>query len=131
MLLFIRAGSIIARKDIPRRSSTAMRFDPFTLVVAVDPAGKKAQGSLYIDDGETFEYQREGAEHFARIHFTATLDPEDSLLTLSVQSSGGGQFSLPSGGMKVAKVIIAHPGGVKQVKADISLETSNSFEIKL
>ena len=39
-----------------RRSSALMRHDPYTLVVALDKSGR-ATGTLYIDDGISFEYQ--------------------------------------------------------------------------
>ena len=124
ILLFIRAGSIFARKDIPRRSSAAMRFDPFSLIVTLDPETGKAQGSLYVDDEESFDYREKG--EFARVTFTAALN-ENDILTLQVQMSG----SFTRSGMKISKVIIAHASGVKEIKSDISLNSSNAYEIKL
>ena len=35
-----------------------MRFDPFTLVIALDAAGEHAMGELYLDDGHSFDYQK-------------------------------------------------------------------------
>lgn len=32
-----------------------MRFDPFTLVVAINETGQ-AEGTLYLDDGESYDY---------------------------------------------------------------------------
>ncbi|KAL1918966.1 uncharacterized protein VTP21DRAFT_2347 [Calcarisporiella thermophila] len=55
--VFYRGGHIVPRRERHRRSSTAMRLDPFTLVVALDAHGK-ASGSLYLDDGETFDFER-------------------------------------------------------------------------
>ena len=53
---FIKGGHIISRKDRYRRSSSLMKNDPYTLVIA--PSSKStAKGRLYIDDGETFEYK--------------------------------------------------------------------------
>jgi alpha 1,3-glucosidase len=54
--VYIKSGSITPRKDRYRRSSKLMRFDPYTLVIALDSNGE-AHGNLYIDDGETFDYQ--------------------------------------------------------------------------
>ena len=54
--LLMQGGHVIPRRDRPRRSSGLMRWDPFTLVVTLDKA-QRAEGSLYLDDGETFEYQ--------------------------------------------------------------------------
>jgi alpha 1,3-glucosidase len=54
--LLIRAGHIIPRKDRPRRSSALMRHDPYTLLIALGADGT-ATGELYIDDGESYDYQ--------------------------------------------------------------------------
>ena len=54
--LLIKAGHIIPRKDRPRRSSGLMRWDPYTLVVTLGSNGE-AEGSLYVDDGESYEYE--------------------------------------------------------------------------
>lgn len=54
--LLMQGGHIIPRKDRPRRSSALMRWDPYTLVVVLDKAGN-AEGELYVDDGETYDYQ--------------------------------------------------------------------------
>ena len=57
--LLMQAGHIIPRKDRPRRSSSLMRYDPYTLLISLTPEGT-ANGDLYIDDGESYDYQ-EGA----------------------------------------------------------------------
>ncbi|KAI1932854.1 glucosidase II [Ophidiomyces ophidiicola] len=54
--LLMQGGHVIPRKDRPRRSSGLMKFDPYTLVVVLDK-NTKAEGELYVDDGETFDYQ--------------------------------------------------------------------------
>ncbi|KAF2826977.1 hypothetical protein CC86DRAFT_350180 [Ophiobolus disseminans] len=54
--LLMQGGHIIPRRDRPRRSSGFMKYDPFTLVVVLDKDGN-ASGTLYLDDGETFDYQ--------------------------------------------------------------------------
>lgn len=55
--LLIRGGSILTTRERPRRSSSLMRHDPFTLRVALDVDGS-AKGELYLDDGQGFGYQR-------------------------------------------------------------------------
>ena len=57
--LLMKAGHIIPRKDRPRRSSGLMRYDPYTLLITLSPNGT-AEGDLYVDDGESYDYQ-EGA----------------------------------------------------------------------
>ncbi|PBP27806.1 glucosidase II alpha subunit [Diplocarpon rosae] len=55
--LLMQGGHIIPRKDRPRRSSGLMKWDPYTLVIVLNKAGK-ANGTLYVDDGETFDFQQ-------------------------------------------------------------------------
>jgi len=54
--VFQRSGSIVPRKMRIRRSTVAMKNDPYTLIVIADNNGK-ASGSLYIDDEASFEYR--------------------------------------------------------------------------
>jgi alpha 1,3-glucosidase len=55
--LLMRGGHIIPRRDTPRRSSTLMRFDDYTLVVSVSKKGT-AEGELYADDGDSFDHEQ-------------------------------------------------------------------------
>ncbi|KAI7856514.1 glycosyl hydrolases family 31-domain-containing protein [Circinella umbellata] len=52
---YYRGGNIIPRRERVRRSSHSMKLDPFTLVIALDTQGN-AEGTLYVDDGETYDY---------------------------------------------------------------------------
>ncbi|XP_017888200.1 neutral alpha-glucosidase AB isoform X2 [Ceratina calcarata] len=54
--VFQRGGSIVPRKMRIRRSTVAMKNDPYTLIVIADSAGR-ANGTLYIDDEASFEYR--------------------------------------------------------------------------
>ncbi|KAG0258249.1 hypothetical protein BG011_003404 [Mortierella polycephala] len=54
--VYQRAGTIVPKRERPRRSSKAMENDPFTLVIALDSNGE-ATGRIYLDDGESFDYQ--------------------------------------------------------------------------
>ncbi|RVX71374.1 hypothetical protein B0A52_04948 [Exophiala mesophila] len=60
--ILMQGGHIIPRKDRPRKSSGLMKWDPYTLVIVLDKKGE-ATGTLYADDGETFDYQ-----HGAYVH---------------------------------------------------------------
>ncbi|KAF5287933.1 hypothetical protein FQA39_LY15603 [Lamprigera yunnana] len=64
--VYYRGGSIIARKDRPRRASTLTHDDPFTLYIAVDNKNS-AEGTLYIDDNESYEYRKKS---YLYIRFT-------------------------------------------------------------
>ncbi len=76
--LLMQGGHIFPRRDRPRRSSGLMRFDPFTLVVVLGNSGD-AEGTLYLDDGESFDYQSGSYIHrrFKYQAATATLTSED------------------------------------------------------
>eukprot|EP00697_Spironema_sp_BW2_P001010 gnl/Spiro4/1137_TR599_c0_g1_i1.p1 gnl/Spiro4/1137_TR599_c0_g1~~gnl/Spiro4/1137_TR599_c0_g1_i1.p1 ORF type:complete len:615 (-),score=96.65 gnl/Spiro4/1137_TR599_c0_g1_i1:23-1867(-) len=54
--VFIRAGSVIARQERPRRDTWAMLLDPYTLTVALDSHGRTS-GLLYLDDGSTHDHE--------------------------------------------------------------------------
>ncbi len=56
--LLMRGGHIFPRRDQPRRSSQLMKFDDYTLVVTVPRQGGVAEGSLYVDDGDSFDYEK-------------------------------------------------------------------------
>ncbi|KAL9093699.1 MAG: hypothetical protein Q9159_000228 [Coniocarpon cinnabarinum] len=81
--LLMKAGHIFPRRDRPRRSSALMKNDPFTLVIVLDPEIGSAEGSLYLDDGESYKYES-GARVHRRFIFennglrSEDLDIEDS-----------------------------------------------------
>ncbi|KAL0859961.1 hypothetical protein ABMA27_010277 [Loxostege sticticalis] len=67
--VYQRGGTIVPRKERVRRSSALMAHDPYTLVVALD-ANNTAQGTIYIDDGETYEYKK-NKFIYAKITYTS------------------------------------------------------------
>lgn len=54
--IYVRGGSIIAKKERVRRSSAMMKDDPHTIYVFPDRVDGVAEGRLYIDDGTSYEY---------------------------------------------------------------------------
>lgn len=74
--VFQRAGSIIARKQRRRRSSTQMETDPYTLVVALNST-YEASGELYIDDGKSYDFEQGAFIHrqfkFSKGRLTSTI----------------------------------------------------------
>ncbi|XP_064593080.1 neutral alpha-glucosidase AB isoform X1 [Zonotrichia leucophrys gambelii] len=82
--VYQRGGTVIPRQDRPRRSTEAMRNDPFTLYVALSPQGT-AEGDLYLDDGVSFDYATKNAflhRHFSFANGTLTsssADPRGSM----------------------------------------------------
>ena len=52
----LRGGTIVPRRMRPRRNTKAMTHDPYTIVVALDKV-QEARGSVYVDDGSSFDYK--------------------------------------------------------------------------
>eukprot|EP00158_Paraphelidium_tribonemae_P008381 Partr_v1_DN28567_c0_g2_i1_m72816 putative Glucosidase, alpha len=57
--LLVRAGSVVPLRMRVRRSTYSSRRDPLTLLITLDSNGK-AEGELYLDDGESFSYAMRG-----------------------------------------------------------------------
>uniref|UniRef100_A0A5S6QTV9 Glucosidase II subunit alpha n=1 Tax=Trichuris muris TaxID=70415 RepID=A0A5S6QTV9_TRIMR len=55
--LFIRGGCILPIRDRIRRASSLSRHDPITLLIALNKEGTFANGTFYLDDGESFDYK--------------------------------------------------------------------------
>ncbi|PSR80124.1 alpha glucosidase-like protein [Coniella lustricola] len=56
--LLMQGGHIFPRRDRPRRSTALMKWDDYTLVVTLPKAGGKAEGELYTDDGDSFDFEK-------------------------------------------------------------------------
>jgi len=54
--LLVRGGSIVPTRERPRRASSLMHRDPFTLRIALD-SSLTARGEIYLDDGVTYAYK--------------------------------------------------------------------------
>lgn len=102
--LLMRAGHIIPRKDRPRRSSGLMRFDPYTLVVALSAEGT-AEGELYIDDGESYEYQ-DGAYIHRRFSFAADTLRSEDLVAKAVKEKKRKEYLKTMAGVRVEKIVV-------------------------
>ena len=74
--ILMQGGNIFPRKDRPRKSSGLMKWDPYTLVVVLGKTGE-AQGTVYVDDGETFDYQQGAYIHRNIKMVGSTLTSED------------------------------------------------------
>lgn len=101
--LLMQGGHIIPRRDRPRRSSGLMRYDPFTLVVVLGKGGN-AEGSLYLDDGETFDYQQG-----AYIHRNFVFDKSSSTLSshdVGIKGSKTAAYLQTMADVRVEKVIV-------------------------
>jgi len=65
--VFVKSGHILSQKRRPRRSVPAMIGDPFTIVTY----GATARGRVYLDDGESHEYQ-DGSFIYVAFDFDGT-----------------------------------------------------------
>lgn len=74
--LLMQGGHIIPRKDRPRRSSGLMKWDPYTLVIVLSKSGE-AKGELYVDDGESFDYQQGAYIHREFSYNNGALESKD------------------------------------------------------
>ena len=107
--LLMQGGHIIPRKERPRRSSALMKHDPYTLVVVLGQDGN-ASGTLYIDDGESYEY-----ESGALIHRRFTFNLASNMLAsanLSPETPAAGKLKTAylhsMKDVRVEKIVIVH-----------------------
>jgi len=122
--LLMQGGHIIPRKDRPRRSSGLMRWDPYTLVIVLDKSGN-AKGELYVDDGETFDYQQGAYIHRSFEFSNGVLESKD----LGLKGKLTDKYHKTMKNVGVEKVVIvgapkAWEGkkGVKVSKEDVGFE---------
>ncbi|CAH1118336.1 unnamed protein product [Phaedon cochleariae] len=122
IVAFYRGGSIVPRKDRPRRASAMMRNDPFTLYVALDNK-KTASGTLFVDDNESFEYRN---KKYIYLSFSF----KDNTLTSTLMD----KTDYPSKEWVERVVILGPPSGVKGARLNskslgtVELETSYGNE---
>ncbi|KAG6541415.1 hypothetical protein Mapa_017193 [Marchantia paleacea] len=73
-LLFLKGGSIIPTCQVSQYTGEVSENDPIALIIALDEEGK-AEGTLYEDDGDSFEYQK---GQFLLTHYSADLVPRST-----------------------------------------------------
>ncbi|KAI5290699.1 hypothetical protein KEM54_000708 [Ascosphaera aggregata] len=99
--VLMQGGHIIPRKDRPRRSSGLMRYDPYTLVIVLDKNGK-AEGTLYEDDGETYDF-KDGAYIHRRFIFDGSKLVSEDIATQGVKTT---EYIEATANVNVEKVIV-------------------------
>lgn len=118
--LFLKGGSIIARKDRYRRSSKLMKNDPYLLVIALDKLGQ-ASGVLYVDDGESFDYKKGKS---ILVDFKAST--KGVVATVVTEDA---DYSETLAGIKIEKISVLGLGSVSSVTVSQSGESwSSAFE---
>lgn len=99
MLVFQRGGSIVPKQERRRRSTGAMARDPYSLVIALDSEGE-AVGDLYMDDGETYGFER-GANSLRQFVFSSRI-----LRVSTVTGGGGAGESFLSADAVIERIVI-------------------------
>jgi len=119
--VFVKGGSILPKKERPRRSSTQMVDDPYTIFVALDKLGSAA-GKLYVDDGHSFDFKK---GKFELINFNYT----SSKLFSSPAHSGCDKCSHPEvervvvvGAPKPSKVVLVSGKDKKELSFEYIAE---------
>jgi alpha 1,3-glucosidase len=127
--LFMQGGNIIPRRDRPRRSSGLMKYDPFTLVVAIGKSGD-AEGTLYLDDGESFDFQ-EGAFIHRRFSFNAetrALTSEDLTPAGAAPSKKAKEYLKSMENVRVERIVVV--GAPESWKSSTSVDVSEELSGK-
>lgn len=130
MPVFQRGGSVLVRKDRPRRSTTQMKDDPYTLVVALNANGA-ADGELYVDDGKSYDYQTKNAYLRRLFRF------QGSELTSTAVGEGTLSLATPIerivvlGVKKPQKVVLKEKGKAdRNLEFEYSTDPSNKLVIR-
>ncbi|KAF9950152.1 hypothetical protein BGZ70_001487, partial [Mortierella alpina] len=109
--VYQRAGTIIPRRERPRRSSKAMENDPFTLVIALDSKGE-ATGRIYLDDGESFNYEK-GDYILREFHVANGVLRSRDLRTAGIDKPS--EFVQRVGALRIERLVIL--GSTKPLKS--------------
>lgn len=123
--ILMQGGHIIPRKDRPRKSSGLMKWDPYTLVVVLSKTGE-AKGSIYVDDGETFDYQQGAYVHRA-------LTFSDDRLTssnLGTKGSKTASYLKTIQGVTVEKIIVVNAPDTWATKNEVLVAEGQSQGVK-
>ncbi|KAI2801451.1 hypothetical protein BLOT_011003 [Blomia tropicalis] len=67
--IFQRSGSIIPKRERLRRAAVLAVNDPISLQIFLNPNGE-ATGSIYLDDGQSFDYRTKNAFIEGTFHFS-------------------------------------------------------------
>ncbi|KAI7904128.1 glycosyl hydrolases family 31-domain-containing protein [Cokeromyces recurvatus] len=116
---YYQGGHIIPRRERIRRSSPAMRLDPFTLIVAKSQKGD-AVGTLYMDDEETYAFEKGAYTHTQFVFDGQTL--QCSSLHEDPTSSKAKEFAQSISKVRVERIRIL---GQKQKPSSITIKNSH------
>lgn len=101
--VLMQAGHIVPRQDRPRRSSELMKWDPYTFLVVLTDAGT-AEGTLYIDDGETYDFEKGAYIHRRFIFRDSALTSED----IGTPGAKTAEYLKTMAGVQVEKIVVVN-----------------------
>lgn len=101
--VLMQGGHVIPRKDRPRKSSGLMKWDPYTLVVVLNRKGE-AEGTLYVDDGETFDYES-GANIHRKFSMRSSILQSDDIGTKGSKTKA---YHKTTESLKIEKIIVVN-----------------------
>eukprot|EP00924_Labyrinthula_sp_SR-Ha-C_P015591 maker-scaffold_4-snap-gene-4.37-mRNA-1 protein AED:0.05 eAED:0.07 QI:0/0/0/1/1/1/6/0/982 len=118
--IFHRGASIIPRRMRLRRSTAAMKNDPYTIYVSHSQVEQTSTGELYLDDSISFDYVDRNS--FALVKFTSISSATSIKFSVAVEFGNADEFSgLPL----VDKVVFLLPASrvtAKSLKATVRSE---------
>lgn len=110
--VYQRGGTILAQRRTERKASVYMVGDPYTLVVCMN-ATAAASGSVYEDDGRSFEYRSSRYVYARLVYSNGTLS--------SQRIDRDAQYDTTS---EVERIVLAGVDGMKLQTATIDAGTS-------
>lgn len=99
--LLMQGGHVIPRKDRPRRSSGLMKWDPYTLVVVLDENGS-AEGTIYVDDGESYAFEKGAYIHRQFTFVKSAFISED----IGIKGSKTDQYLKTMANVHVERIVV-------------------------
>jgi len=120
--LLMQGGHIFARRDRPRRSSQLMKWDDYTLVVSVSKDGKSAEGDLYVDDGDSYDYEKGQYIHRKFVLDGQTISSTDAE-GRDVASIKEGDWLKKMRGVSVDKIIVVGAPASLAKKTEVTVES--------
>lgn len=119
---YIEGGSFVYLKEKIRRSSTAMKYDNYTLIIAPDKGGLVKETQIYYDDGNSYEYKT--SQKFV----TTIMSFKKNTLEINVKVSNMNETP-----QYIEKIILlnpSHEGHHKVIEnLEIPLFKNTSFEL--
>lgn len=116
-----RGGSIVPRQLRSRRSTEAMKEDPYSLYIALDTVAGSATGTLYMDDGITYDFARNQAFQLRRFDYSVQ---SDTLHTIaSTLENGSSSYQVVNG---IERIVV---GGVQRKPIRVALSNEATISV--